>query len=148
MTKLLTLAFTLLLTSSAFANITGHWSGWGDWTYEGSGTHCYSMKLDLEETDGLLTRHGGYFDCQIVALDVAPAQWEKRGNNLLIDNQIVGSITDKGLHLEEKYSEEVKIITDITYDGNHMDYTETWFNKDQIVVYEITGRFFRRDVAN
>lgn len=138
----------LTICSVSFANITGEWSGWGDWTYEGSGTHCSPMTLSFEESAGLLVRHGGYFDCQIVALDVAPGQWVKQGNNLLVDNNIVGSITDKGLHMEENYSEDVVIMTDISYEGNHMDYTETWFNKEKIVIYEITGRFFRRDVAN
>jgi len=147
MKKLIVLT-SLLLSTTAFASLTGQWTGWGDWTYEGAGTHCYSMKLNFEESDGLLVRHGGYFDCQMVGLDVAPGEWTKRGNNLLVDDKIVGTITDSRLHLEEEYSDEVKIVTEVTYEGNHMDYVETWYDKDMIVVYEITGRLFRRAVAN
>lgn len=148
MKKLITLT-ALLLTTTSFANIGGQWSGWGDWTYQGmGGSHCYSMKMNLEETDSLLVRHGGQFECEMISLSLSPAQWVKRGNNLLVDDKIVGTITDKRMHVEEEFSDSVKVVTDITYEGNHMDYSETWYNDDMLMIYEITGRFFRKGVAN
>lgn len=146
--KTLIAALVLTFSSVSFAGLTGEWSGWGDWMYEGAGTHCYKMKINFEETKGQLIRHGGFFDCEMVALDVSPGEWVVQGNNLMMGDKIVGSLTEKGLHMEEEYTDDIVIMTDISYEGNHMDYTETWFDRDQIVIYEITGRFFRRSVAN
>lgn len=143
MTKMIAAAL-LLWSSMSFADVSGKWTGWGDWTYEGSGTHCDTMTMGFVETATKLTRTGGYFDCQVVGLDVSPGEWVKQGNNLIDDGKVVGTITDKTVHLVEQYSDTVKIISDISIEAGHFDYSETWYDKDDVVIYEITGRLFKR----
>lgn len=143
MTKILAV-ITFLWASVSMAGIAGEWTGWGEWTYEGQGTHCDSMKLNFVETNNKLTRTGGYFDCQVVGLDVNAAEWIKEGNNLLVDGKIVGSMTDKTIHLTEAYDEQVKVVSDITIDGGHFDYKEVWLDKDNSEIYVITGRLFKK----
>ena len=135
---------TFLWASISMANITGQWTGWGDWTYQGSGTHCDSMKLNYIETDTKLVRKPGYFDCQVVGLDIAEGEWTKQGNNLMVDGEIVGTITDTTLHLSESYDENVTVVSDIAIEGTHFDYSEIWYDKDGSVIYEITGRLFKK----
>ncbi len=134
----------LVASSVSYANVSGAWTGWGEWTYEGSGVHCDSMKLNFIESDNKLTRTGGYFDCQIVGLDVSPAEWTKQGNNLVSDGEIVGTITDNTFHLTENYDEDVKVVSDIKIDGGHCDYSEIWYGKKGDVIYKIVGRLFRK----
>lgn len=132
------------MCSVSFANVSGKWIGWGDWIYEGSGVHCNSMTMNFVETDKKLIREGGYFDCQVVGLDLTSGEWTKQGTNLLSDGVVVGTITENSIHLTEQYSENVKIVSDISMDAGHFDYSEVWYDQDDIVIYEITGRLFRK----
>ncbi|MGZ3788956.1 MAG: hypothetical protein ACXVLQ_10550 [Bacteriovorax sp.] len=141
--KLIVGILFLIMSSVSFANISGEWNGWGTWTYEGSGVKCNPMTLRFSETNNKLIRAGGYFDCEIVALDVSSGEWTKEGNNLLVDGEIVGTITDHSVHLVEKYSETVKVVSDITINGLHLDYSEMWLDKDDVLIYEIKGRLFK-----
>jgi hypothetical protein len=143
MTKILGIVF-LLWSSVSFANVSGNWIGWGTWTYVGSGTHCDSMTLGFVETKDKLTRTGGYFDCQVVGLDIDAATFTKQGNNLIVDGVVVGNISENTIHLTEQYSPDVKIVSDIAIEAGHFDYSEIWYDKNDIVIYEITGRLFKK----
>jgi hypothetical protein len=142
MTKLMGIIF-LLWSSTSFANFSGNWIGWGTWTYEGSGTHCDTMTLGFIETKDKIIRTGGYFDCQVVGLEVDAREWTKQGNNLLFDGLVVGSFTENSIHLTEKYSETVKVVSDIVMNAGHFDYSESWYGKDDAEIYEIKGRLFK-----
>lgn len=143
MTKIIGIVF-LVWSSMSFANISGNWTGWGTWTYEGSGTHCDSMTLGFVETKDKLTRTGGYFDCQVVGLDIDPGVWTKQGNNLIVDGAVVGTITENAIHVTEQYSDDVKIVSDIAIEAGHFAYSEIWYDKEDVVIYEITGRLFKK----
>ncbi|MDO9183653.1 MAG: hypothetical protein Q7U04_14660 [Bacteriovorax sp.] len=143
MTKILGISF-LLWSSISFANVTGDWTGWGTWTYEGAGTNCITMKLSFVETKDKLKRLGGFFDCQVAEQEVDSGEWIKQGNNLIQDGIVVGNITENTIHITEKYSDTVKIVSDIAIEAGHFDYSEVWYDRNDIVIYEIAGRLFKR----
>ncbi|OGR43830.1 MAG: hypothetical protein A2X35_08955 [Elusimicrobia bacterium GWA2_61_42] len=122
--------------------ISGNWLGWGEWTYQGSGAHCY-MDMAFEEGADYLFRKGGYFDCGMVGLAVEPARFVKKGTQLLDEaGQAAGSYENNVITLNEVYSESVDIFTTIKRDGLHFDYSEIWKLKDGSELYNISGRLF------
>lgn len=124
-------------------SLTGRWTGWGEWTYQGSGTRCTSMWLAFEDGKDYLDRKGGYFDCGFVALDSEPARWTKKGGLLLDQNGAeAGSYAGGSVVLKEAYSGNVDILTTIKVDGLHFDYSEVWTEKSGRELYVITGRLF------
>ena len=128
---------------SAAAGLSGKWLGWGDWTYQGSGTHCTSMSLEFEDGADYLFRKSGYFDCSVVGLNIEPARFVKKGTQLLDqDGAVAGSYENNVITLNEAYSENVSITTTIKVDGLHFDYSDIWHQKDGSELYNITGRLF------
>ncbi len=124
-------------------NLTGRWIGWGEWTYQGSGTRCDVMTLTFEDGKDYLDRKGGYFDCGMVSLAVEPARFVKKGTQLLDQGgAAVGTYENSVITLTEPYSESVDIFTTIKRDGLHFDYSEIWRLKDGSELYNITGRLF------
>lgn len=122
--------------------LSGKWLGQGEWTYQGSGAHCY-MNLEFEDTRDYLLRKGGYFDCGFVGLASEPAKFLKSGTQLLTeDGQPAGSYEGGVIKLNEAYSENVGIVTTIKVDGLHFDYSEIWTEKSGKELYVITGRLF------
>ncbi len=123
--------------------LTGKWTGWGEWTYQGSGARCDMMTLTFDDGADYLYRKGGYFDCGFVALDSEPARWTKKGG-LLLDaaGNEAGSYENGAVVLKEAYSENVDILTTIRVDGLHFDYREVWTEKSGRELYVITGRLF------
>ncbi|MEI7527363.1 MAG: hypothetical protein WCK76_00355 [Elusimicrobiota bacterium] len=121
----------------------GKWIGWGDWTYQGSGTHCDTMSLEFEDGTDYLFRKSGYFDCGVVALNVDPARYVKKGTQLLGENgAVAGSYENNVITLYEAYSETIDITTVIRVNGLHFDYSEIWNKKDGSELYNIQGRLF------
>jgi hypothetical protein len=124
-------------------SLTGKWTGWGEWTYQGSGTRCDTMWLTFEDGKDALERKGGYFDCGFVALESEPGRWTKKGSVLYDESGAEAGSYEKGLvTLKEAYSENVDIVTTIKVDGLHFDYSEIWTEKSGKPLYVITGRLF------
>jgi len=123
--------------------LSGKWTGWGEWTYQGSGAHCF-MDMSFEDGAEQLSRMGGYFDCSVVALNVEPAKFLKKGTRLLDESGAeVGSYEGGVIILNESYSADVDIKTTIKVSGLHFDYSEVWrLKKDGSELYNITGRLF------
>jgi hypothetical protein len=125
------------------SSLTGKWTGWGEWTYQGSGTRCDVMWLAFEDGKDYLERKDGYFDCGFVGLASEPARWTKKGSQLLDQNGAEAGSYEKGnVVLKEAYSENVDILTTIKVDGLHFDYSEIWTEKNGRELYVITGRMF------
>lgn len=142
---LLGLLFTFISSSASAASLHGIWTGWGEWTYDGSGTSCPTMRLRFKETQNFLERTAGYFDCQVVGLETYPAKWFKRENILMTPTQAQGTYDGNNLKIKEFYGDGIQIITTIKAEGLHMDYQEIWYQKDGAVLYEINGRLFKKE---
>lgn len=124
-------------------SLTGKWTGWGEWTYQGSGTRCTMMTLTFDDGRDYLDRKGGYFDCGFVALASEPGRWTKKDGLLFdADGAEAGSYSKGTVVLKEAYSENVDILTTIKVDGLHFDYSEIWTEKNGRELYVITGRLF------
>lgn len=137
------LVFVLALVSvSAFANLQGKWTGWGEWKYQGSGVGCYTF-LNFSENDKVLKRLPTAFDCQVAVLHILEETWEKQGESLVINGEVVSTVQNDHYMMTEQYDENVTIKTDIKVEGNHLDYKEMWYDQGQ-ELYEITGRLFRK----
>jgi hypothetical protein len=138
---------SLFASSMAFAGLDGAWSGWGDWVFQGSGTHCGVMNLTFSENETSLARTAGHFDCDVVGLDVGTQTLQKQNSQLLHDGQVVGSYdAAAGTYAwTEKYSESTKVDITVKVDGHHFDYKELWYGSDGALIYTITGRFFYKE---
>ena len=124
------------------SGLAGKWLGQGEWTYQGSGAHCY-MDMEFEESADYLFRKSGYFDCSVVGLDIEPARFVKKGTQLLDQNGLVaGSYENNVITLNEAYNDNVDITTVIRVNGLHFDYSEIWREKDGSELYNISGRLF------
>jgi hypothetical protein len=132
----------LLWSSISLASITGNWNGWGSWSYEDASTPCDPMNINFIETSNKLTRTGGYFNCQVVGLELDAKEWEKKDGKVIVDGAVVGSYSENSFHITEQYSENVKVDSDIVKTAGHLDYSEVWYDKNDNEIYEIKGRFF------
>lgn len=143
---LISIAIALVSSIAPGASLQGLWTGWGEWTYDGSGTDCPIMQIQFSETKKILKRDKGYFDCQVVGLETYPAMWTKRGHFLMFDNKTQGTYDGARLKIRESYGNEgVYIETIIQAEGLHMDYNETWYEANGNTLYEITGRLFKKE---
>ncbi|QDK39289.1 hypothetical protein [Bdellovibrio sp. NC01] len=140
--NLLVSLFIVCGASVSHAALGGQWTGWGEWTFDGAGTHCDVMTLSFKESANKVQRIKGKFDCGMVALDLPPQDLIRNGNELSIDGEVVGSVDGNRYVWIEPYSPTVRVKTDITVDGLHMDYKEIWYGTDDVVIYVITGRLF------
>lgn len=133
---------TLLFSSQAQANLSGNWIGWGDWSYEGSATHCPEVRLLISETPTEIKRLSGHFECDYVSQDQGELRLTKKETDLWMDNERVG--TQNGSHYEwiENYSPTIKIEVQIDRVAGHLDYQERWIGKDEKVIYLIESRLF------
>jgi len=128
--------------AQAGAGLSGRWLGQGEWTYQGSGAHCY-MSMEFEEGADYLFRKSGYLDCSVAGLDVEPARFIKKGTQLLNeDGSAAGSYDNNVITLNEAYNDNVDITTVIRVNGLHFDYSEIWREKDGSELYNISGRLF------
>jgi len=128
--------------SRAAAGLAGRWLGQGEWTYQGSGAHCY-MSMEFEDGADYLFRKSGYFDCSVAGLAVEPARFVKKGVQLLDEGgSVAGSYENNVITLYEAYNSEVDITTVIRVNGLHFDYSEIWREKDGSELYNISGRLF------
>lgn len=143
--KLLVSAFLLFTASVSQAALKGEWTGWGQWTYQGQGTRCDVMKLKFTETANKVKREKGYFDCGIVGLDLPAIDFDRQGNDLLVDGEVVGSVNGDLYQWREQYSPTVIIKNSIKVSGGHLDYKEVWYDGKNDELYVITGRMFLKD---
>lgn len=142
MRTLMALSLTLFATS-VFADVTGNWTGWSDWTFQGQGPRCTST-LQMKESATELKRLGGVIDCGVVAMDMQDALLTKQDGKLFIDGEEVGSIQDDTYTWHERYNEDTMIYTTIIMKGHSMDYLEKWIQmSDNREIYDIKGRLFR-----
>lgn len=60
--------FVLFVSIKSFAvtGFSGIWTGWGEWTFDGSGTSCQRVRVIFEENDQALKRVSGFWDCDFV----------------------------------------------------------------------------------
>lgn len=144
MKTLLTLLLLLGFSLPAHAGIAGRWIGWGDWLFDGSGSHCDDVSLEFRETATVFERVGGHFGCEFVSLDMEPLALEKHGEELLLNGRKVGIFSDTHYEWKEQYSENVKIKVTVERSGNHMDYLEEWTDQGK-PLYQIKGRVFLRE---
>ncbi len=136
-------------SSEAFAKeLVGQWRGWGTWTYEGQGADCPMMTIGFRATPEKLNRLGGYFDCQVVGLETAPAEWRRDGERLFDGERQIGKYTGTDFESVEILESGVKVTTRIHVEGDHLDYFEDWFEKSGRPLYEIRGRMFRRQTSS
>jgi hypothetical protein len=141
--KLFLSQFVILFSTLSFASLQGQWSGWGTWTFDGSGTSCRDMRLSFDESAGALARSSGHFECDVVALDLPAQSWTKKGPDLLLDGAAIGSVKGDVYQWTEPYNPTVSVRTTITVSGDHLDYQELWIQKDGSTLYDIEGRLFR-----
>src|SRR6218665_1079791 len=120
--KTLALLFALFTLPTAQAEATGSWLGWGEWTFQGQGTDCPTMRISYEESATELKRLGGVFDCGIVVLHSDPLRWERKGNELFLAGVPAGSIRENRFTTVEPYNDEGTMVhTSFTREGNHAD---------------------------
>lgn len=136
----------MFAASVANADVSGRWVGWGEWTVQGQGTDCPTMLIRFEETPAAFKRLGGTFDCGIVVLHSDPLAWERRGNDLFLDGQLAGAVTENGFTASEPVNDEGTMAhTKMVREGNHADYEERWVSNDGREMYLIKGRLFFRE---
>ncbi|MFA6434911.1 MAG: hypothetical protein WCW52_09470 [Elusimicrobiales bacterium] len=140
--KLIAAVLCLTAVNCSASDISGKWTGQGEWSYHGSGDHCY-MSLSFEEGEDYLVRKGGYFDCSAVGMEIEPARYKKQGARLLDqDGEVIGSYENNVIRIKEPDTDNLEIFTTITISGLHFDYYEVWQKKDGTEIYNIRGRLF------
>jgi len=126
---------------TAQAEVSGQWVGSGDWTVQGEGTYCPSMKISFRETANEFRRLGGTFDCGIVVLHSDPLLWERRGNDLYLDGQAAGQIGATSFTTAEPVNDEGTVAhTKFVRSGNEAEYEERWIDAEGREMYLIRGQ--------
>jgi len=144
MNKLSSLFLSLLVfgSFSARADIGGDWIGWADWYFDGSGTRCPIAKMKYIEDEKQLTRVSGSVDCEFVFMDYPEMALQKKGNELWLKDQKVGTFSENSYAWTEPYSDTVHIDVTVKREAGHMDYVEHWINAEGTMIYDIRSRLF------
>jgi len=144
MKKLISL-FVLFCSLNSVASIAGQWTGFGTWKFQnkGEGARCMPMTMTWSENKNTLNLEQGYFDCEMVGLDLGSSIWTKKGDVLFDENNNeIGTYNGTQLNvIIPSPNEKTKISVSIKREANHIDYEEIWFNEFE-KVYIITGRLF------
>ena len=136
----------MFISTSAFADVSGQWIGWGEWLYQGQGANCPTMSIGFSESPSEFRRLGGTFDCEVVVLHSDPLSWERRGDDLFLNGIAAGRITPDGFETTEPYNDEGTMVhTKMKREGNHADYEERWVSANGNEIYLITARLFFRE---
>lgn len=141
--KTITAMALALTTTTTFANVSGDWTGWAYWTFQGQGPKC-DAKISFIDTASEIHRVKGQIDCSVVFTEMPEETLSKKDGKLFLDGEVVGTYTEDSYHWTEKYSENIAINIDVSGFGTHMDYHESWMdlsvNKE---LYDISARFFK-----
>lgn len=140
---IITAVVTIFLQTSAFADLSGSWQGWGIWMLDGEGVNCH-MNLRFTESEKRLVRHGGYFECNLVGMETYGAEWDLLNNELFFENAVVGTYDGKQFSMVELANDTTNVHTSMTITGDTMSYEEKWVRNDGLVIYEIYGNFKRQ----
>jgi hypothetical protein len=140
--KILMLAI-LIFSSASFAAVQGAWIGWTYWKYDGSDTRC-STNLAFTETADNFIFHKGFLDCDIITMEIPERTFAKIGDQLFLDQKIVGKWNPNYFEWTERYNDRTVIHISITVDGSHMDYVEHWIQDENTPLYDLTGRLFKK----
>ncbi len=140
---ILTLLLISGLSNLANAAVDGRWHGWAYWKYQGEGTKCAAQMIFNEDTKSFSMLYGN-LDCDLVVMDVPERKFQKLKGKLLDSGIVVGSYTDNSFEWFERYNERTTIHVSIKVNGTNMDYVEKWIQDESTLLYEITGRLFRR----
>ncbi|MGZ5278571.1 MAG: hypothetical protein ACXWC9_01430 [Pseudobdellovibrionaceae bacterium] len=136
------LSFAIFGSLNAQADLSGTWIGWADWYFDGSGTRCPIAKLKFTEDSKQLTRVSGSVDCEFVFMDYQELAMLKKGGELWVDDQKVGTFSDNNYAWTEIYSPTVRIEVTAKREAGHLDYVEHWINNEGILIYDIRSRVF------
>ena len=133
----------LLLSVTAHAGLAGKWIGWGTWTFKGDGVGCNPMTMQWSETKTSIAITGGYFDCQVVGMDLGDTAWTLKDAVLFDENQkAVGTYDGSRFEVDmPSPNENTSIHIIVKREGNHYDYQEIWYNPAE-KIYVIEGRLF------
>lgn len=142
MLRLVIIITAVFMTVPALGSLNGEWTGWGIWSFDGSGVNC-NMTLRFSENENQLVRHGGYFECNVVGMETYPVTWDWKNNDLLYADEVVGKYDGVNFELTEVANENTKVFTKMEVSGNTMSYEEKWIQDDGTLIYEIYGNFKR-----
>ncbi len=144
MKNILSVLVLCLGSQMAFADVTGTWNGWVNWSFDGSPAHC-GARMQFSETEKTLERQSGFLDCNVVTMQMDPRAWVLKDGQIFEGDVAVGTYGPQEYHWIENYSDTVQIETDIKVSGGHMDYVEVWKKKiDASEIYVIQGRLILR----
>ncbi len=142
MRNILSALILCFCSSMAFANVSGSWLGWVDWSFDGSPAHC-DAQMKFNQTSQTLSRQSGFFDCNVVTMQMDAKDWTLKDGQMFEGDVAVGTYGPQEYRWTEDYSSTVKIETEIKLSALHMDYVEVWKNKtDGSEIYIIQGRLF------
>jgi hypothetical protein len=141
--KMMAILFFNFLSTLTYADINGNWSGFGYWSFDGGSVRCL-MNISFLDNNNVIVREKGFFDCDFTAMELPELKLKKVGNNLVDENnKVVGKNSNNEISFIENYSDTVDVSTSIISHGTNLDYSETWYNKNKVEIYQIKGRFFQ-----
>lgn len=143
MSKLFLIVALVLLASAAEADFAGKWIGWGSWTFKGDGVGCNPMQMQWAESKDSISIVGGYFDCDVVGMNLGNQTWVLKNGLLFDENQKqVGTYDGTFFEVDTPSpNENTSIHIKVKRDAGHIDYEEIWYNPNE-KIYVIEGRMF------
>ena len=133
----------LLIAAVAEARLAGSWVGWGQWSFKGDGVRCSPMQMQWSESANTIAIEKGYFDCDVVAMELGHTAWTINDGRLFDENQKeVGRYDGNYFEVEmPSPNENTMIQIRVRREANHYDYEEIWYNTHE-KIYVIEGRLF------
>lgn len=129
--------------NTANADLGGSWVGWAYWKYMGDGPKC-SANLNFEESEETFSLLAGDLDCDIVAMEIPERLFTKKDGELLLDGAPAGKFTENSYEWTERYNERTVINVSIKVNGTNLDYVEHWIQDEDTLLYDISGRLFKK----
>lgn len=143
---LLTASLLLLSlnTSAETFSFQGKWLGAGKAkTVNGKARQCTEIYIEWQENaDTLVLRQGGY-RCEDMDASFDSTIFVKKGEELLIENQKVGTISSERIFLSQDIAEEdLHYELTLTKSGDSLRYEEHWLEADK-PVFDVQGNLLR-----
>jgi hypothetical protein len=130
----------LFFSISAEASLTGSWRGRGHaHDISGWNSSC-NLSFNLQQSASELKLLAGLTVCGATNETWHPFTARIQGESLIVNDRVVGTISETHLHAEMQsvHGEQQKVDIDIT--ESSMSYRERWYNVKGVLQYQINGQ--------
>jgi hypothetical protein len=119
----------LLASSSAFADLTGYWTGQGTLTDPHANLiACKEISYKIRQSRRTIALKFGYVACGNHEYNYRPVIFRIHGNHMVANGKAVGTFENGEVHLDYIAQNGMRIVVESRNTGDVVTYREAWFD--------------------